>query len=106
MTRGRRRLALACTATAASVLLAGATNSALAGSAPQTRSAGPVQTPATSPGFAPVQASPALPAVAAEDIAWTIADPAFDYNATTGRPGTGRGPAAASSARPARCSGW
>jgi hypothetical protein len=87
VTRERRRLALASTATAASVLLAGAGGIALAGPAAQTRIARTVDTPAASPGFSPVQASPALPAVPAEDIPWTIADPAFDYNATTGRPG-------------------
>lgn len=87
MTRERRRLALASTATAASVLLAGAGGIALAGPAAQTRIARTVDTPAASPGFSPVQASPALPAVPSEDIPWTIADPAFDYNATTGRPG-------------------
>ena len=89
MTPGRRRLALACAGTAASVLLAGAGGVALAGSAAPTATPTPrtVDLPPAERGFAPVQASPVLPAVPAKDIPWTVADPAFDYDPTTGRPG-------------------
>ena len=71
----RRWAASAAATTACAVALTGA-GSAL--SAPAT---------AAVPGFQPVQQSPSVPAVPREDIPWTIADPAFDYNNTTGQPG-------------------
>jgi hypothetical protein len=78
---GPRRLTALSIATAvvAALVVAGSGGAALA--------APVVSASAASPGFQPVQQMPSLPAVPAGDIQWTIADPAFEYNPTTGERG-------------------
>ncbi len=74
MTSTRRTRACTAGTLTAALLVAGLTGTTTGASA-------------ASPGFQPVQQSPSLPAVPRTDIDWTIADPAFDYSAATGRPG-------------------